>query len=391
MRVSKMKTHDLLPAGTALVVVLALGFSTGCKEAVMTDETRTEQASGAVGGGETAVAPGKAAIVISGGRVVFERCEGVTDLRTRRPITPRTNFRLASVSKQFTAAAVMLLVRDGKLRYEDSLTSVFPDFPAYGRAITVRMLLQHTSGLADYEDLMAPVDPALPVEKVQIHDAGVLDLLKAQTTARFTPGTRWAYSNSGYVLLGVIVERVSGMPFSRFLGERIFAPLGMGRAVAFELGKNEVDERAYGHTPENGTFRETDQSPTSATLGDGGVYSSLEDLAKWDAALRGHTLLSEKDFEPALVPVVVPEAPPVGPDGSPAAYGFGWFLDPWKGRARMWHYGETIGFRTAIQRFPEEGLTVIVLANRADADAIGESLRLAEEYLGKLDGGKRER
>ncbi len=381
-----MKYHVTLPAGIALVLGLTLGLTLGCKEAAMTDQTK--QAGGASANEGTRGAPGMAVRVLSEGRVVFDRSEGITDLRTRRPITPRTNFRLASVSKQFTAAAVMLLVHNGKLRYDDSLADVLPGFPAYGRPITIRMLLNHTSGLADYEDLMTPVDPTLPVEKIQIHDAGVLDLLEAQRAANFTPGTRWAYSNSGYVVLGVIVGKVSGIPFSRFLHDRIFTPLGMSRTVAFELGKNEVEERAFGPTPDEGFFHETDQSPTSATLGDGGVYSSLEDLAKWDAALRDHSLLTAQEMEAALTPVIVPEAPPVGPDGSPAAYGFGWFLDPWKGRARMWHYGETIGFRTAIQRFQKEGLTVIVLSNRADADAIGESLRLAEEYLGKPDAGR---
>ena len=139
----------------------------------MTDPARTASAERTEGGSKAA--PGKAVRVLSGGRVVFERCEGVKDLRTGRPITPRTNFRLASVSKQFTSAAVMLLVRDGKLRYEDDLTRIFPDFPAYGRAITIHMLLNHTSGLADYEDLMPPVDPVIPVEKVQIHEPTPFD------------------------------------------------------------------------------------------------------------------------------------------------------------------------------------------------------------------------
>jgi CubicO group peptidase (beta-lactamase class C family) len=325
--------------------------------------------------------PGAAVLLIKDGRVAFERGYGVMDLRTRRLIDSRTNFRLASVTKQFTAMAVMLLAHDGKLRYEDSLTDIFSDFPEYGRAITVRHLLNHTSGLPDYEELMPPTDPSLPVEQVQIKDGGVLDLLKIQKSGKFAPGSRWAYSNSGYVVLGLVVEKVSGRPFGEFLHDRIFVPLKMANTLAYERGKNEVPDRAYGHTNENGGWRETDQSPTSATLGDGGVYSSLSDLAKWDEALRLHTLLSEPEMRPGLTPVQVADGPPVEPDGAPSAYGFGWFLNPWKGHARMWHYGETMGFRTAIQRLTDDGLTVIVLCNRADLDARALALGAADVCL----------
>ncbi len=328
--------------------------------------------------------PGIAVLVAKDGRVVLERTRGVTDLKTLRPIDGRTNFRLASVTKAFTAAAAMLLARDGKLRYEDRLTDVFPDFPEYGRAITIRNLLNHTSGLLDYEDLMPPRNASLPVEEAQIKDAEVLELLKRQAAGKFAPGTRWAYSNSGYVLLGLVVEKISGRSFAEFLRDRIFIPLDMKNTVAYERGKNEVANRAFGHSRKDGRWKETDQSPTSATLGDGGVYSSLSDLAKWDEGLRRHSLLSEAEMRPALTPVRVANGTAVEPDGTPAEYGFGWFLNPWNGRARMWHYGETIGFRTAIQRFVDGGLTVIVLCNRADVDAAELALKVAGAYF---DGG----
>ena len=325
--------------------------------------------------------PGAAVLVLEDGRVAFERGYGVADLRTMRPIDERTNFRLASVTKQFTAAAICLLVRDGTLRIDDRLTSVFPDFPAYGRDITIRHLLQHTSGLPDYENLMALRDPGVPVEDAQIKDAEVLELLERQTAGKFAPGSQWEYSNSGYVVLGLIIEKVSGLPFGRFLKDRIFAPLKMDGSVVYERGKNEVPNRAFGHSFEKGTWRETDQSATSATLGDGGVYSSLRDMARWDAALREHALLSAAEWQLAITPVVTPAGPPVEPDGTPAAYGFGWFLNPWKGHARAWHYGETIGFRTAIERFVTDGVTVVVLCNRGDADAADLALKAAEPYL----------
>lgn len=326
--------------------------------------------------------PGAAVMVLKDGAVVYIGTRGVADMLAMRPIDGRTNFRMASVTKQFTAAAVMLLVRDGRLRYEDALTDVFPEFPDYGRGITVRHLLQHTSGLPDYEDLMPAPDPAVPVERAQIDDAGVLALLKRQTAGAFAPGTAWRYSNSGYVVLGLVVERVSGRPFREFLRERVFGPLRMTGTVALVRGRNAVADRAFGYTKTDGRWRLTDQSPTSATLGDGGVYASLYNLSLWDEALRRNLLLTEDEMRPALTPVAVPGPGPAGPDGQPAAYGFGWFLDPWKGRARMWHYGETAGFRTAIQRFPDDGLTVIVLANRADVDAAGLALKIAGFYLG---------
>lgn len=333
--------------------------------------------SGLISDGE----PGAAVLVVKDGAVVFERGYGVADLRTRRRIDYRTNFRLASVTKQFTAAAVMLLVRDGKLQYEDRLTDIFPDFPEYGRAITISHLLNHTSGLPDYEDLMPPVDSRLPVEEVQIKDGGVLELLKKQSSGKFPPGTKWAYSNSGYVLLGLVVEKASGRRFSAFLRDRIFAPLQMTATVAYERGLNDVPDRAFGHTREGMAWRETDQSPTSATLGDGGVYSSLSDLVKWDEALRRHALLTETELQLARTPVRVSEGRPTEPEGEPADYGFGWFLNPWKGHSRMWHYGETMGFRTAIQRFTDDRLTVIVLCNRADLDASTLALKAAGLFL----------
>jgi CubicO group peptidase (beta-lactamase class C family) len=377
-----------LAALVSLRPVVACGLAVAALSACRpSGPGRAEAAAGAaLAGVASPKDPGLAVLVRKEGRTVFARCAGVADLRTARPIDGRTDFRLASVTKQFTAAAVMLLVRDGKLRYEDSLAALLPGFPEYGRAVTVRHLLNHTSGLPDYEDLMPPVDPSAPVELTQISDEGVLALLEKQAAGRFPPGTRWSYSNSGYVVLGLIVARTSGRPFPDFLRDRIFRPLGMTDTVAHVRGRDEVARRAYGHTKDAAGWRETDQSPTSATLGDGGIYSSLDDLAKWDEALRRHTLLSGDEMRPALEPVTVAGGPPVGPDGAPAAYGFGWFLDPWRGRPRMWHYGETVGFRTAIERLTRDGVTAVVLANRADIDAQALALRAAEPFLG--DPGK---
>jgi len=340
--------------------------------------------------------PGFAVLIRYGGRNGYQRTEGVTDLRSNTKITPRTNFRLASFTKQFTAMAVMLLVHDGKASYDDKLTGFFPDFPAYGKDITVRNLLNHTSGLPDYEDLMDAAEkasgPRWSAEK-QIQDDEVLELLKKADKGKFAPGTSWAYSNSGYVVLGMIVAKVSGKPYREVLHDRIFAPLKMSHTVVYQKGKNDVPNRAFGHSKEKESERlkETDQSATSATLGDGAIYSNLEDLAKWDDALRNHTVLSEKEFQPALAPVKLndgsqPNWPKEPNDdnlhpGKPVSYGFGWFLDPYEGHQRMWHTGGTMGFRTVIERFTEgDGLTVIILCNRTDVDPEKLALQVASYY-----------
>jgi CubicO group peptidase (beta-lactamase class C family) len=328
-------------------------------------------------------APGAAVLVVSNGKPVFRRGYGVTDLRTLHSIDDKTDFRLASFTKQFTAAAIMLLAHDGKLHYTDHLTDIFPEFPAYGKSITVRNLLNHTSGLPDYEELLMNQYPDTPEEKVpQILDAGVLKLLEQQRSGKFASGSKWEYSNSGYAVLAMIVEKVSGKSFGEFLQERIFIPLKMKNTLAYEKGKNEVPHRAYGHSKDDGAWRETDQSPTSAVLGDGGIYSSLDDLAKWDRALRDHTLLSKEEMQPALTPVQPTDGASKSPDGKPVSYGFGWFLDPYQSHKRMSHDGSTIGFRTTIQRFPDDNLTIIVLANRADADPEALALKVADLYLG---------
>jgi len=338
-------------------------------------------------------APGLAVLVQKSGQQVFERGYGVRDLRSRTGIDAHTNFRLASFTKQFTAMAIMLLVHDGKLRYDEALTEIFPDFPAYGNSITLRNLLTHTSGLPDYEDLMmameTPRDSWIWTPTQQIQDAEVLKLLKQEKSGKFAPGTSWSYSNSGYVLLGMIVAKVSGKTYHEFLQARIFSPLKMNHTIVFQKGRNEVANRAFGHSKENDTLKETDQSSTSATLGDGGIYSSLEDLAKWDDDLRNHTLLSEKEFQPALTPVKLndgsePHWPKEANDdnrhpGKPVSYGFGWFLDPYQGRQRMWHTGSTMGFRTVIERFTEvDGLTVIILCNRTDLEPEKLALQVSD-------------
>jgi CubicO group peptidase (beta-lactamase class C family) len=316
--------------------------------------------------------PGASVAVIRNGEMIIRRAYGMADLERRIAATPETNYRLASVSKQFTAMAVMLLAKDGKLRYDQPIRELVPEIPQAAQAVTVRHLLNHTSGLIDYEDLIPESRTA------QLDDNEVLALVAARDSLYFPAGAQYRYSNSGYVLLGLIVARVSGTSFPDFLRTRIFAPLGMRATVAHIEGRDTVAQRSYGYSPRGGAFVQTDQSVTSATLGDGGIYSNVDDMLRWDHALSSRTLMD---------PTAMTEAttPPALPGGAATEYGFGWFIDRYRGEKRWRHTGETSGFRNAIQRFPDRRLTIVILTNRSSGEPQAIAERIADRLL--LDPG----
>ena len=305
----------------------------------------------------TGAVPGASVLVVRGGQVVFRRAYGLADLDPARPATPATEYRLASLTKEFTALAVMLLARDGKLRYDEPIGFLLPGLGPRVSKLTVRQLLTHTSGIWDYEDLIPDSQTA------QVSDADVLALVAHRDTLYFPPGTRFQYSNTAYVLLGLIVERTSRSPLPRFLEERIFKPAGMAGTLMFERGGPPVPDRAYGYTPDSAaaTFRPTDQSVTSATRGDGAIYSSVDDLERWDAALAAGLFLDPKRMAEGVTSATLA-------DGSPTGYGFGWYVDTYRGARRLWHHGETSGFRNVIVRFPDRRDAVIILTNRNGGD-----------------------
>nr|WP_242003062.1 serine hydrolase domain-containing protein [Vulcaniibacterium tengchongense] len=312
----------------------------------------------------TGEVPGAAVLVLRDGRALVRRGYGLAELEAGTPVTPQTHFRLASVSKQFTAAAVLLLVAEGKLGLDQPARRWLPALPPAADAITLRHLLTHTSGLLDYEDLMDPADAR------QVRDADVLRLLQAEDRTYFPPGSAYRYSNSGYALLALIVERASGRRYADFLRERIFVPLGMN-AVAYEAGISDVPHRAYGYSERGGRWVRTDQSPTSAALGDGGIYASIDDLARWDAALYDERLLPRALLEQAFAPATPTDDPEV-------AYGFGWRITG----ETVWHSGETIGFRNVLVRYPQRRLTVAVLTNRDDPEPYALAKRIAALAIG---------
>jgi CubicO group peptidase (beta-lactamase class C family) len=311
--------------------------------------------------------PGASVLVLKDGAPVLRRSYGLADVEKHIAATPETNYRLASVTKQFTAASILLLVQDGRLRLDETVGEWFPSLPDIADQMTIRHLLTHTSGLIDYEDVIPPT------MKGQLHDSDVLKILETQKTTYFKPGTSYRYSNSGYALLALIVERASGLPFAKFLQQRIFTPLGMHNTVAYEEGVSTVANRAYGYTQaEGGSWSRTDQSQTSAVLGDGGIYSSVDDLAKWDAALYDERLLSNASRKQSFTPAAHTEDPKVD-------YGFGWRITG----ETVWHSGETVGFRNVIVRYPQRHMTVIVLTNRNDPEPYQTALAIAKLYLPK--------
>jgi CubicO group peptidase (beta-lactamase class C family) len=310
--------------------------------------------------------PGAALLVLKDGKPLLRRGYGMANLEQHIAATPATNYRLASVSKQFTAAAILLLAEDGRLQLDDSIRHWLPSLPSMTDQVTLRQLLSHTGGLIDYEDLM----PADTTEQLNDHD--VLRMLSATSKNYFAPGTAYRYSNSGYVLLGLVVEQASGESLPAFLQQRIFQPLHMDHTLLYVRGGPAVSHRAYGYSEENGAWKRTDQDLTSATRGDGGIYSSIDDLAKWDAALYDDRLLSDASRRLAFRPHVKVVGEPYE-----ASYGFGWRITG----DTLWHSGESIGFRNVIVRWPKQHLTVILLSNRSEPEPYRTALAIAKPFL----------
>lgn len=315
--------------------------------------------------------PGACVLVLRQGKPVIRGAFGMADLEQETATTAATNFRLASVTKQFTAAAVLLLVEEGALSLDAPLREWFPSLPERTAGATLRQLLTHTSGIIDYEDLIPPGRTA------QLHDADVLRLLESEPRSYFMPGSAYRYSNGGYALLALAVERASGKSFATFLRERIFLPLGMSGTVAHREGVSSIAHRAYGYSWIDGGWRRTDQNLTSAVLGDGGVYSSIDDLAKWDAALYDGRLLRPESLRLAFAPATATEDPAT-------RYGFGWRITG----DTVWHSGESVGFRNVIVRWPTRRLSVVVLTNRNEPEPYRMALAIAFLKDGRSAGAE---
>ncbi|MGI9137408.1 MAG: serine hydrolase domain-containing protein [Sediminibacterium sp.] len=312
--------------------------------------------------------PGASVLVLKDDKIVFKKGYGLSNVSTNETINPTTNFRLASVTKQFTAMSILLLVQKGRIKLEDPLKKYFPSFPNYGKDIKIKHLLTHTSGLMDYEDLMSPT------QSEQLHDTNCLQLMYKANGLYFAPGTQYRYSNTGYAILALIVEKISGQEFSWFLNENIFKPLKMKSTVAYEDGKSKVLNRAYGYSSNNSSWIETDQSLTSAVLGDGGIYSNTIDMSQWIKALWNYKLLGSEMQNKAWSRSKLN-------NGNAIDYGYGWHVEDYKNITHPHHGGSSIGFRNHILLFPEQKLMVIILTNRNEGDPINEAKKIADLYL----------
>jgi CubicO group peptidase (beta-lactamase class C family) len=294
--------------------------------------------------------PGAAVLVIRNGKIVHSKGYGMANLDEGRPITPGTSFLLASVTKQFTAMAIMILSEEGKLSYDDTLASFFPEFPAYARMITVRNLLNHTAGLPEYDTLLVEAGLVRKSDygiarnvradgfEPTVHD--VLRILATQKEPRFAAGEKYAYTNSGYVLLALIVEKVSGQRFATFLEQRIFGPCGMKHSQLYDETRPVIRDRAASYRKENGRFVEVDYAPSNFVYGEDNIYTTIEDLYRWDQALESNKLVTAATFQTALSTGRLN-------DGSSTHYGFGWNLGERAGCTAHFHGGAWLGYRTA--------------------------------------------
>ena len=315
--------------------------------------------------------PGASLIIIKDGSPIMIKTYGLAHLDDKIAVQSRTNFRLASFTKQFTAMCIAMLFEKGKLNYEQTLLDIFPDFPAYGSEITIDQIIHHTSGLVDYESLIS--DSAT----VQVLDKDVLHMMMALDSTYFKPGSQFRYSNTGYAILAQIVEKISGISFAQFLRRHIFTPLKMTNTVAYEKGISAVENRAFGYAVENRKFIFRDQSLTSAVLGDGGIYSSVMDLFNWDQALYTNKLISAETIQKIFRPNILT-------DGTQTNFGFGWRIAEFNGHRRTHHTGQTCGFTTIIQRYHEDKFSIVILTNR-DLPMLDDiANKIAELYLPKI-------
>ena len=306
--------------------------------------------------------PGVSLAVVKEGRPLFIKSYGFANLEHRVPVKPETIFQSGSAGKQFTAAAVMLLVEDGKVNLDDKISKYLGDVPETWSSITVRHLLTHTSGLTDY-----------PEDFDFRRDYTESELLKIamKTPLAFAPGERWEYSNLGYMTLGVLIGKVTGKFYGEFLRERIFLPAGMTSARII-TESDIVANRAAGYRVVEGEIKNQNWvSPSVNTTADGSLYLSILDLVKWDEALTKRGLLNAASYEAIWSPGVLNS-------GAKTSYGFGWALKSVNGRRLIEHGGAWQGFRSFISRYVDDKLSVIVLANSSNANPQRIAHRVAE-------------
>lgn len=332
-------------------------------------------------------APGMVAVLIREGQVAWQTAFGLANLETHRAITPDTQFELASMTKQFTAMAIMILSEQGKLKFDDTLEKYCPEFPAYARTISIRDLLHHVSGLPDYEELMVGKisdnffrSSKGPPAAHEFTSAEVLKTLSRQPKLKYAAGSRFEYSNSGYEVLGQIVERVSGKRYAEFLKEKIFDPLGMEDTLVLDERKHSGPHLALAYRKRNAHWEDITYSPENYEYGDGGVESTGKDLFQWDQALYTGKLVRPATLDLAFTPGRTSNGKVIETHffEHPSAYGFGWFVSSAKAAAVLEHGGDWSGYRTHIIRVPSRHVTAIVLTNSSNGDVVRIAHRMIE-------------
>ena len=318
--------------------------------------------------------PGFAMAVIKDGKILYARGYGSANLELGFPLSPQSAFYIASTSKQFTAACIALLAQQGKLSLDDNIRKYVPEIPDYGAPVTVRNLIHHTSGLRDYLTLEMIVGKPFG----EYHKADVLDLLSRQKELNFAPGAEFLYSNTGYFLLAVIAERAGGKSFRELTRELIFKPLGMENSHFHDDFQMLIKNRASGYFPASEKGKFANYISTFDCVGDGGLYTSVEDLFHWDQNFYTHQVGGAD-----LVAQI--QTPGVLKNGEKLDYAFGLMSGTYKGLRTVAHGGALEGYRTQMIRFPDERFSVICLSNFSEANPTKFCFEIAQVYLaGKL-------
>ncbi len=322
----------------------------------------------------TTETPGCAVGVSRDGKPVIQKAYGMADLEHDAPNRADTIFEAGSVSKQFTAAAVLLLAQEGKLSLDDPVRKHVPELPDYGAPLTIRHMLQHTSGLRDWGEVAAIAGwPRTTRVHTHYH---VLDILSRQKALNFPPGTQYSYSNSGYNLAAIIVSRVSGKSFAEFSQERIFAPLGMTKTSWRDDHRRIVKGRAIAYAESGGSYRT--EMPFEDVHGNGGLLTTVGDLLKWNENFVAPRV-GGPDF------LKIQQEPGRFNDGKAHTYAMGLVVNDHRGVAQVAHSGSTAGYRAHLTRFPTERLSVAVLCNVSSGTATQYAMTISEMYLeGKL-------
>ncbi len=309
--------------------------------------------------------PGLALMVVEDGKATRAQGYGMANLELSVPVTPETVFEIGSVTKQFTAGGIMLLAQDGKLSVDDKITKHLKNVPDSWTNITIRHLLTHTSGIKNY----TPLD-GFELRRHLTQNQFIQ--LMGKQPMDFAPGEKFKYCNSGFNLLGFIIENVSGKKYWEFMSERIFTPLGMTNTTDRTPG-HVIRNRASGYEQTNHIHINRDYDLTDI-FSAGAIVSTVGDLAKWDAALDGDKLFTPATKEQMWTAVKLN-------DGKPYQYGFGWFLDSVEGHKNIGHSGSTSGFSASNQRFPDDKLVVIILTNTDEGIATALARKVATFYF----------